>query len=64
MFRVLGASDSILGFLPVSVNYVGIIPQKIIDCFQLGIVGVYGGGLTCYWGMPAKHGCLSMMKGG
>ena len=52
--RILDTFDSILSLLPidisVSMNYVGIIPQKIIDCFRLGIVNVHGGDLPRYRG--------------
>jgi len=52
--RILNAFDSILKLSPidisVSMNYVDIIPQKIIDCFRLGVLNVHGGDLPRYRG--------------
>ena len=36
--------------LAVSVNYPGIIPQKVIDCFRLGVLNAHGGDLPRYRG--------------
>ena len=52
--HILSTFDSILNLLPidisVSMNYVGVIPQRIIDCFRLGIVNVHAGDLPRYRG--------------
>lgn len=34
----------------VSFNYVGVIPQSVIDCFRLGILNAHGGDLPRYRG--------------
>lgn len=36
--------------IAVSINYSGIIPQEIIDCFPLGILNAHGGDLPRYRG--------------
>ncbi len=36
--------------IAVSVNYSGIIPQEIIDCFKIGILNAHGGDLPKYRG--------------
>lgn len=36
--------------IAVSVNYSGIIPQEIIDCFPLGVLNAHGGDLPRYRG--------------
>ena len=52
--RILNAFDGILKLSPidisVSMNYVDIIPQKIINCFRLGVLNVHGGDLPRYRG--------------
>jgi len=36
--------------IAVSLNYAGIIPQSVIDCFRLGILNAHGGDLPRYRG--------------
>lgn len=36
--------------IAVSVNYAGVIPQPVIDCFELGILNAHGGDLPRYRG--------------
>ena len=51
--KILEAFEEIKGLnldIAVSVNYNGIIPQKIIDCFNIGILNAHGGDLPKYRG--------------
>ncbi len=61
--------------IAISVNYVEVIPQNIIDCFRLGILNAHGGDLPRYrgnacqaWailnGEPRIGLCVHKMQGG
>jgi len=52
--RITAALDAIKAAPPcdiaLSVNYAGVIPQEVVDCFPLGILNAHGGDLPRYRG--------------